>query len=111
MLPSFAACEPADASHVLREHLPRVHTPDEEQPQVAVAGEQDVVGLGRQPRADADGLLAATHVDAADNLPLPVELPFNAVLHLAHQEHVMEEFSGQLGLVVGRFHQLPAGPR
>ncbi len=102
--------EPADTSHVLSENLPGMDAADEIGRHVAVAGEQDVLGIGSQRRACGDCLLAAAYVDATSDLALPVELLFDPFLDFPHEEHVGVKPLGQLSVGVRHFLQQPAGP-
>ena len=70
---------------------------DQQRGHVAMAGEQDVLGLGEQRRPHRDGLLPAPHVDAAQDLALTVQLALDAVLDLPHQGHVIQALAGQFG--------------
>jgi hypothetical protein len=90
--------EPAFAAHVLRENLCRRHAANQEQRHIAVGGEHDIFRARMQRGAHGDGLLAASHIHAAQNLALPVEFAFDAVFHLPHHHHVIKAFSGQFGL-------------
>ena len=74
---------------------------DEEDGHVAVRGKQHVLGVGEQRGADRDGLLPAAHVDAAQDLALPVQLALDAVFHFAHQQHVVETLVRQFGWTAG----------
>ena len=78
-------------------HLSGRHAANQEQRHIAVRGKHDVVRPRMQRRAHGDGLLAASHIHASNNLALAVEFALNAVFHLAHHHHVIEAFPGQFG--------------
>ena len=58
------------ASHILREHLPRMNAADEKEPHVAMAGEEHVERIGGESGANADGFLAAADIHSAEDLAL-----------------------------------------
>src|SRR5207249_4019207 len=78
-----AARQPGGATHVLGQDPLGGHALHEEHRYVAVRGRDDVVHvLSATPSdvhggPDRDRLLAAPHVDAADDLSLAVELPLD----------------------------------
>ena len=80
-----AAGDAAGAPHVLCQDAAGSDAADEKHGHVAVGREQNVVRLGRERGAHRDGFLPASHVDAADDLALAVELALDAVFHLAHE--------------------------
>ena len=45
---------------------------------------------------DGDGLLASTHVDTPDDLPLPVQFPFDSVFKLSGELHVVKQIRERL---------------
>jgi hypothetical protein len=81
-VPVLAPRQPSDPSHVLGEDLAGRNASQEIQRQVAVAGEDDVVGVSGESGANGDGFLPPADVDAPYDLALAVELLLDAVLDL-----------------------------
>ena len=83
-------------AHVLGEYGSQRHAANQECSHIPMRRTNDVVGPKVDAAADRDGLLAAADIDAADNLALPVELALDAVLQLADNLHVIEDFELRL---------------
>ena len=88
-----------EVAHVHGQNAASRHASDEVGGHIAMGGKQDVAGVGLKRGAGGNGLLAAAHVHAAHNLALAVELALDAVLHLAHQAHVIEALMRKGGLL------------
>jgi hypothetical protein len=75
-----------------------MHAANEIERQVTVRGKEDVVRASHQAGTHGNRFLPAPNVHAPQHFPLAVETPFNALFHLTHEGHVIEEFAGKFGL-------------
>ena len=78
---------PVGATHVLREDAPRLDAARDVHAHVALQRAADVVGAHRGRDADGRGLVAATRVERAGDLPLLVE-DVPALLDPPRRQHV-----------------------
>jgi hypothetical protein len=82
----------------LRKDVTGMNPPDDVERQIAMAGKEDVFLFDGKASTDTNGFLAATHVDAADNLALAVQLALDAVFNFPHQGHIVQELACETGV-------------
>ncbi len=109
------AGQPGAPTHVLRQDPLGRHALHEKHRHVAVGRGDDVVvvlaaaAADVHRRADGDRLLAAPHVHAADDLPLPVQLALDPVLEGAGLLHGVQHLE-ERGVVRGRHRFVRPAP-
>ena len=89
------------ASHVLREDLLGSDAADQQGGHVPVRGREPVAGAGKDGAPDGNRFLTSSCVTASNYLALAVELIFDAILQLPHQEHVVVEALAEVAVELG----------